>query len=345
MALYLVTGATGHLGINLVYELLRLNHQVFALVLPNDRLRFHLPNEVRVFYGDILKPETVRPMFEAAGKQPIRVIHCAGIVTTHSNYNPLAYAVNVDGTTHMLKLAQAFHVEKFIYISSVHALKVLKKGFTIAEEQRVPQSMIVGFYGKTKAEATERAFAAYAHHGLNVSIVFPSGIIGPNDYALGHTTNLIKDAANLKMNLWIQGGFDFVDVRDVVQGILACSERGRAGEGYVLSNRFISFRDLMKEVDEAMQQHPIRPWIPNLLMILGLPVMWAYYKIMRKKPLLTRYALYSIHANSQFSNEKAQRELGFKNRPFHETIRDTVAWLQAQHFVKAKPSRVDATTP
>lgn len=339
MALYLVTGATGHLGLNLVQELLRLRHQVFALVLPNDRLRFHLPESVRVFYGDILKPETVRPMFEAAAGRPMKVIHCAGIVTTHSSFNPLAYAVNVQGTSHMIDLALAFKVETFIYISSVHALKVLSKGLTIAEEQQVPQSMIVGFYGKTKAEATERVFAACAQRGLNASIVFPSGIIGPNDYALGHTTNLIKDAANLKMNMWIKGGFDFVDVRDVVQGIIACSERGRAGQGYVLSNQFISFRQLMNEVDQAMNQHPIRPWIPNLLMVIGLPFMWLYYTLMRKKPLLTRYALYSINANAQFSKEKAQRELGYTNRPFSDTIRDTVAWLQAEHWVKTKPSR------
>ena len=45
---------------------------------------------------------------------------------------------------------------------------------------------IDGFYGKTKAEAAQYVQDAVLERGLNASIVFPSGLCGPGDYAGGH---------------------------------------------------------------------------------------------------------------------------------------------------------------
>ena len=52
-------------------------------------------------------------------------------------------------------------------------------------------------------------------------------------------------------------------------------------------------------------------------------------KLTKKRPLFTPYALYSLESNSNFSNEKARRELGFSPRPFEETVADTMAFLDA----------------
>ncbi len=51
---------------------------------------------------------------------------------------------------------------------------------------------VIGYYSKTKAEATGLVLKAVREHGLDASIVYPSGILGPNDYNFGLITSSIK---------------------------------------------------------------------------------------------------------------------------------------------------------
>ncbi|MCC5940565.1 MAG: NAD(P)H-binding protein [Balneolaceae bacterium] len=60
--LYLVTGATGHIGGHIVTELLKNGYRVRALTRNPEKADF--PEEVDVVSGDLNKPETVAPAFE-----------------------------------------------------------------------------------------------------------------------------------------------------------------------------------------------------------------------------------------------------------------------------------------
>ena len=64
------------------------------------------------------------------------------------------------------------------------------------------------------------------------------------------------------------------------------------------------------------------------------PLSEIYYKIRKEKPLYTKYSLYTLESNSNFSNEKAKKELGYKNRSMEETINDTVKWLKDNNMIK-----------
>ena len=96
-----------------------------------------------------------------------------------------------------------------------------------------------GDYAKSKAAATELVFDA-AERGLNASIVLPSGIIGPGDLQGGSFTSMARSFLAGKLPLAVRGGYDFVDVRDVANGLLACSESGEPGKGYILSGCYLS---------------------------------------------------------------------------------------------------------
>jgi uncharacterized protein YbjT (DUF2867 family) len=56
----LVTGATGFIGSHLVKELVRENHSVRALVLPNEDVSALEAQGVTVWRGDLLKRENLR---------------------------------------------------------------------------------------------------------------------------------------------------------------------------------------------------------------------------------------------------------------------------------------------
>ena len=47
-------------------------------------------------------------------------------------------------------------------------------------------------------------------------------------------------------------------------------------------------------------------------------------RITKKPPWLTKYTLYNLSRNNNYSSQKAADELGYKTRPFEETIKDIV---------------------
>ena len=91
----------------------------------------------------------------------------------------------------------------------------------------------------------------------------------------------------------------------------------------------------MDTVSEVRHTKKIRTVLPMWLAKLTAPLSEIYYAILKQPPLYTRYSLYTLTSNSNFSNEKAKRELGYQNRDFHQTIADTIAWLEEHHRIRS----------
>lgn len=53
----------------------------------------------------------------------------------------------------------------------------------------------------------------------------------------------------------------------------------------------------------------------------------GYYSIKGKTLLFTKYSLYTLSSNSNFSNEKVKRDLGLVTRDITDTVRDMVMWI------------------
>ena len=176
---------------------------------------------------------------------------------------------------------------------------------------------------------TAYALAARAR-GLDVRVVHPSGICGPYDYGHGHLTQLVQDFCTCRLAAGVDGGYDFVDVRDVAAGILACCERGRPGECYILSGRYCTVRDVLAMLHRITGRRRVRVMLPLWLARAAAPLSEQYYRLLRQPPLYTAYSLYTLSSGARFSHAKAARELGYTTRPFGTTLADTVAWLRRQ---------------
>ena len=173
--LYLVTGASGHLGTVLCGKLLEQERKVRALVLPGEER--YVPEGIEIITGDVTDPNSMEPFFEHGDDEEIVVFHCAGIVTIASKTNPLVHKVNVEGTRNVLELALKHKARKTVYICSVHALVEEEEGETRETDVYHPEQ-ISDQYGKSKAEAGNIALE-YFRKGLDVNIIMPSGIFGP----------------------------------------------------------------------------------------------------------------------------------------------------------------------
>ena len=325
---YLVTGATGFLGRAVVEALARRGARVHALVLHDDPYINLLPKEVHTVIGDVYAENSLTDFFANADGRTC-VIHCAGIVSVASRPGAKLYQVNVGGTWRVLRQCMKRNVERLIHVSSVHAIPEKPKGCIITEDCEFSPGLVDGDYAKSKATATELVFAA-AERGLNTSIVFPSGIIGPGDLQGGSFTSMAKSFLAGKLPLAVRGGYDFVDVRDVANGLLACSESGEPGKGYILSGHYVTIRKMLQLVGKTAKLN-YRP----ICLPLGLAKLAAPYYERRslkdRKPLFyTPYSVSVLDSNGRFSHAAASERFAYQPRPVEETLRDMTAWLLEQ---------------
>lgn len=327
--MYLVTGAAGFLGSAVCRKLVEEHQEVRGLVLPNDKSAKYLPQEVQLVYGDLCDMESLEKLFSGLEKKEIIVLHIASIVTVNPNYSQIVMDVNVGGTKNIIALCQKYQVKKLVYCSSTGAIPE-EQGNRIEETNgEIPLDVerIKGCYSLSKALATNAVLES-AQCGLNATVVHPSGILGPFDYAKGETTKTLVDIIRGEMPAGIDGTFNLCDVRDLAQGILSAAEKGRAGECYILANEAVSFREFAHLVSTEGNCKSIKWFLPLKFANLLAKYMEHSAKRKNKKPMMTTFSIYNLARNNNFSSEKAKRELGYQTRPYSETIRDEVQWLQ-----------------
>lgn len=333
----LVTGATGHIGNVLVRDLLAKGEEVRALVLPGEDLAPLEGLKIEVVIGDILNKDSLHKAFEGVDI----AYHLAGIISIMPGKNELLQRVNVQGTRNVLEAARQSSLKRLVYTSSIHAIKRVPHGITIDESLPFDPDNPVGAYDRSKAEATLEVLAA-VKQGLDAVIVCPTGVIGPHDYRRSEMGRLIEECAENKPQLYIDGSYDFVDVRDVATGLQIAAQKGKAGECYILSGELITVKHMMDHVQDATGRrfHRIRIplWLARFIAIFT-P---TYYRLTRTAPRFTPYSLETITSNAEISHAKARNELGYLPRSLRESISDTVKWFterkQIQHKITRGPS-------
>ena len=324
--IYIITGAAGHLGSAVADELDKQGKTVYALCLPGEK---HPPQgaNIKVFFGNVCDINSISVIFEACVNKPIIVIHCAGIVSIYSQFNKKVFNVNVNGTKNIVALCEKYGVKKLIYISSVHAIPELPAGSVIKEIDHFNPVDVTGLYAKTKSEATQFVLN-YTKRGGNACVVHPSGITGPCDFGRGHITQLVIDYCKGTLTSGIDGGYDFVDVRDVADGILSCCEKGRSAECYIMSGQYYKIRDIFNLLHEISGKKEIKRILPLWFVKLTAPLSELYYRMLNQPPLFTSYSIFTLNTNANFSHEKASKELGYASRPMKQTLADTIKWLE-----------------
>ena len=325
--IYIVTGASGFLGNNIIRMLEHDdNAEVRAFVLNGESISSLNNLKCSIYYGDVTKADTLNSVFEGSGDAEIFVIHCAAVVYIKSKYNSRVYDVNVNGTKNIVDKVLEYNA-KLIYVSSVHAIPEKSDGNLISEVSIFNPDDVVGLYAKTKAEAARYVMDSVKDKGLNACIVHPSGILGPYDFSNSHLTALVREIVRGKLPMCVKGGYDFVDVRDVAKGIIMACDKGKKGECYIMSGEFVSIKKLADLVCDVVGRKRIKVVLPIMIARIVAPFYEMYYNVKGKTPLFTRYSLYTLSSNSNFSNEKAKRDLGFATRDITNTVKDMVMWI------------------
>jgi len=314
-----VTGASGHVGANLVRMLLDRGEQVRAVSRGDADVPPALAGlDVEYVRGDVRELDAMKAAFRGADL----VYHLAAKISIVGDPDGSVRAINVDGTQTVAQAALEAGIRRVVHCCSVHAFDLRHPSAIDENTPRVaPDDRRHPAYDRSKAEGEAR-MREYVKRGLDAVIVHPSGVIGPHDYAPSRMGTVFLQLHRRTLPSMVDGGFDFVDVRDVSRGILAAAERGRTNESYILAGRYLPIRELGQIVQRITGVRPPRMTSPIWLAKVGVPFVGVVARITRAEPIYTFESLAALESNSRFDTSKAQRELGYVVTPTEETVRD-----------------------
>jgi dihydroflavonol-4-reductase len=318
----LVTGASGFVGSAVVAALLAQGKSVRALVRATSPLA-NLPREgVEIAQGDLRDPAAM-----AAAMRDVRYLfHVAADYRLWARDPGEIMTANVEGTRNVMQAALQARVARIVYTSSVATL-ALREGAAADESVGLDESQAIGAYKRSKI-AAERLVEAMIGQGLPAVIVNPSTPIGPRDGRPTPTGRILIEAARGRMPAYVDTGLNLVHVDDVAAGHLAALKTGRIGERYILGGDDVALGDMLAEIAVMVGRKPPRVKLPRAPLF---PLAWAAETVAHftgREPFVTRDGLRMAKYRMFFSSAKAERELGYRHRPWREGLRDALAWFR-----------------
>lgn len=321
-----VTGASGHIGNCLVRELIKTGARVKVLV-------HHYENDLKnldvdIYYGDILDTESLIALCTDVDV----IFHCAAIISIDNRNSKKVYETNVTGTKNVVDAALSFGVKKFIHFSSIDAFKRISSGEILDENIPVTDRK-KPMYDYSKA-ASEKIVLDAVQKGLDAVILCPTAVVGPFDFRESFLGQALIKIHNYKIPMLIPGGYNWVDVRDVVHAAIRSINAGRTGEKYILSGSFCTLINLSGLISKISGKKTPHLLAPVFLAKLVCPFYEFFYRLTKQKPLYTCQSLeLLIHAPQNISFEKARKELDYNPGSLEETLSDTLAWYKQYKYI------------
>ncbi len=332
----LVTGAAGLVGANLVRRLLEQGRDVCALVHEDRRALEGL--DVQTLSADIRDLDAL----EHAMLGVEVVYHLAGSISLEMDTQAQMMAINAGGTRNVVASCLKCGVRRLVYFSTIDALRqvtndkpvdeslpLIDTGLSVAELARTPP------YDLSKAQAEREVIAGIAR-GLDAIILRPTAMLGPNDFKPSYQGQALIQLACGRIPALVDGGFDWVDVRDVVTGAIRAEQLAASGSRYMLSGRWHSIREVAQMVASYTGRVAPLVTIPMWLADAFAPLMLKLARFNGTHPIYTRVTLTVLRGNRKVSSALAARDLGYTARPLSETVHDTLTWFQHHGFLKGK---------
>ncbi len=316
-----VTGASGHIGANLVRELIGRGYEVVALIRNTCDALEGL--DVTRVHGDISDRQSLSTAFKGVEQ----VYHLAAFISIQSGDNEQLELVNIEGTRHVLEVCQSEGVSTLIHFSTIHALELAPLDHAVTEENPLlgPRTGHGGDYDYSKAQA-ERLVRQNSFESLSTRIVYPTAVFGPNDFKLSLFGQAIVKMAHGRLPALVTGGFDWVDARDVAWAAIEAAEKGGDGDRYILSGHYLNISEVAAVISELTGVAAPRYSCPTWLARFFAPAMGVWARLLGEAPIYTRDSLAALSTNKVMSHSKAAENLAYQPRPFRQSMKDALTF-------------------
>jgi dihydroflavonol-4-reductase len=331
----LITGATGLVGSAVATRLAAEGFLVRALVRPGSP-RFHLDGlDLEFVAGDIRDRQSVRRAMDG-----IRyVFHVAADYRLWARDPKEIFAANVEGTRIVMQEAKAAGVERVVYTSSVATLALRDDGGPADESVPLATDEGIGAYKRSKIAAERLVEAMVANDALPAVIVNPSTPIGPRDVKPTPTGRIIVETARGRVPGFLDTGLNLVHVDDVAEGHLAALKRGAIGERYILGGENVLLSDILADIAAIVGRRPPRWRVPRARAISMAHAAEATAQITGRAPFITLDGIRMAEHRMFFTSAKAQRDLGFRPRPYRQALEEAIRWFSEAGYLDRKRKR------
>jgi len=325
-----VTGAAGHVGVNLVRALVDRGETVRVLCHRSQQGIEDCGAEV--CHGDICQPESLTAAFVDADV----VYHLAAHISLLGNAWAELERINVVGTRHVVEACLDARVSRLVHFSSIHALDPVPLDEMIDETRPRVCLPDAAPYDRSKSLAELEVEYGLAR-GLNAVTINPTGIIGPGDYRPSHMGAAILSLARGRMPVLVNAGFNWVDVRDVAQAAITAAEVAPFGSRYIISGHWRNLSEIAAAVARVTGGRVPRLVSPYWLARLAAPLVSRLDRLLGRRPLFTPFSLETLNQHRHVSHDKATRELSYHPRPFEQTVADALYWFRDNGYLDAIP--------
>jgi dihydroflavonol-4-reductase len=325
----LITGGTGFVGSAVAIALRERGYRLRALVRASSPRSNLAGLAAEIVEGDIRDLTAV-----SRAMSGVRfVFHVAADYRLWARHPEEIMQTNVEGTRTVMQAAKTAGVERIVYTSSVAALALRPGGEAADESIPLLERDAIGPYKKSKVLAEQLVTRMIAEEALPAVIVNPSTPIGPRDIRPTPTGRLVVEAASGRVPAFVDTGLNLVHVDDVAAGHLAALERGGIGERYILGGENVLLADMLASIADLTGKRGPRVRIPRFAVYPFAMAAEAAATITLREPFITLDGLRMSKHRMFFTAAKAQRELGFRARPYREALRDAIEWFTRAGYV------------
>ena len=303
----LVMGASGNVGACVTRHLAADGADVRVLLRKSSSTKGIDGLDIERCYGTISDASDV-----AAAMSDRDVVYYCVVDTRAELRDPAPlFETNVNGLRKVLDIAVNANLRRFVFLSTIGTIAIGRNGETVDEDTPFNWSNEAGSYIESRRQAEQLVLSYVADHGLPAVIANVSNPYGPPDWQ-PRQGMFVQLAALGKMPFYIRGvGAEVVGIDDVADAMLLAAQRGRVGQRYIISERYMTQRELVTVAAEAVGARPPRLGIPMSMVHGFAHVSDAVGAVFRRDIPISRQSARLIELTSPASHEKATRELGW----------------------------------
>jgi dihydroflavonol-4-reductase len=322
-----VTGASGLVGANLVRALLDA-HQRVRVVVHRESAAFQGLNVDQV-KADLRDLDSLTKAFSHADL----VYHLAGLITVSGSDWTQAEQINTLGTRNVVDACLKNKVNRLVHFSSIEALQQKPRNVPVTDDSPMVISNEAPPYARSKA-AAEMEVQSGIQRGLDAILIRPTAIVGPYDFKPSLLGQAIIKLASGHMPFLVTGGFDWVDVRDVVSAAILAARKSTCGRSYILSGHWHSIQEMAQMLCDLGCKRTTWIVFPRIAAYPFAPLMEWAAKIKHSEPVYTRVSLCTLNSNHVISHVRATQDLGYQPRPTTDTLADTLHWFIEKNYLR-----------
>ncbi|MGE2717256.1 NAD-dependent epimerase/dehydratase family protein [Mycolicibacterium litorale] len=335
MGKQLVIGASGFLGSHVTRRLVERGDDVRVLIRRTSSTRGIDDLPVERHYGDIFDDDAVRAAVQGCDV----VYYCVVDARAWLRDAAPLWRTNVEGLQRVLDVLADADLQRFVFTSSIATIGIAPHG-PATEELANNWLDRAGEYIRTRVAAENLVLRYHRERALPAVAMCVSNTYGPGDYLPTPHGGLVSAAVRGKLPFYIDGAqAEVVGVRDAADALILAGGRGTPGERYIISERFMTAREIYETACAAVGVEPPRIGVPiGALAVAAVPSAWLA-RVRRRDTRLTPLSIRLMHIMSPMDHSKAERDLGWRPAPTTEALAEAAEFFVSNRRRPAEDRR------